>query len=450
MKPLLPSQKGNVIKYRSIVRVVAPNKWDKDALSGVIGIPGNLSPQGIEEISPSIEEHIDPHAHADEALGEADDIGAEVIDEDGLKKLDRQIRLTAKDFRRFGFTPGCPRCLDLEAGAFRTERHHNDDCRLRMYLAFREANNAKWRAVRHLVEPEPDAAFNRQNVDLEEARVDKAPQALDGKNVLDNSVEHEPSVENIAEQPQAPEMEGIEGSAEVDQEQLDARDAADIAFADCPMDDNEDDAAMIFGDFDDDAENSMAMALTMAGVPEEKAKVAAYSMNQRIPTQTFIEVYGRSIRDQSLVTRRNLNIKGLDAMDLRTTKPNGDPWNFCKREDRRLARDMIEKQNPDWILGAPPCTAFAIWNYAMNYPKMNPDRVKELPAEGRVHLNFMASLYRRQIAKGTYDLHEHPATALSWKEDVIEALARHPLAKVVTADQCRYGLVTPSAEDPQK
>ena len=62
---------GTVIKSRSIVRVVAPSRWDKDVLSGVIGIPGNLSPQGIEEISPSIEEHIDPHAHADEALGEA-------------------------------------------------------------------------------------------------------------------------------------------------------------------------------------------------------------------------------------------------------------------------------------------------------------------------------------------------------------------------------------------
>ena len=81
---------------------------------------------------------------------------------------------------------------------------------------------------------------------------------------------------------------------------------------------------------------------------------------------------------------------------------------------------------------------------------MNPDKVKELLAEGRVHLNFVASLYRRQVAKGNDYLHEHPATALSWKEDVIEALARHPLSQVVTADQCRYGLVTPSAEDPLK
>ena len=138
------------------------------------------------------------------------------------------------------------------------------------------------------------------------------------------------NMSNIAERSQASETEGIDENAGVDQEQLDARDAPDVAFADDTMDDNEDDAASMVGDFDDDEDNTLAMALTMAGVPEEKAKVAAYSMNQRIPTQTFVEVYGRSIRDQSLVTRRNLNIKGLDAMDLRTTKPNGEPWNFCK------------------------------------------------------------------------------------------------------------------------
>ena len=92
-------------------------------------------------------------------------------------------------------------------------------------------------------------------------------------------------------------------------------------------------------------------------------------MNQRIPNQTFVEVYGCLIRDQSLVTRRNLNIKGLDAMDLRTTKPNGKPWKLGKREYGRFAREMIEKQDPDWILGAPPYTAFAIWSYAINSQK---------------------------------------------------------------------------------
>ena len=80
----------------------------------------------------------------------------------------------------------------------------------------------------------------------------------------------------------------------------------------------------------------------------------------------------------------------------------------------------------------------------MNYKNTDPDRVREMVAEGRPHLHFMCSLYRRQVARGKYDLYEHPAAALNWKEDVIEALTRHPMSKVVIADQCRYGLVTPS------
>ena len=80
---------------------------------------------------------------------------------------------------------------------------------------------------------------------------------------------------------------------------------------------------------------------------------------------------------------------------------------------------------------------------------MNTTKVEELPAEGRLHLHFMASRCRRQVAKEKYDVHEHPATALSWKEDVVEALARHPLSQVVAADRCRYGLVTPAVEDQE-
>ena len=85
-------------------------------------------------------------------------------------------------------------------------------------------------------------------------------------------------------------MEGIDDNDGVDQEQMDARDAAD-----------EDNAAMIVDDFDDDAEQSMAMALTMAGASEERATIATCSINQRVPTQTDVDVYGRFIRDQSLV-----------------------------------------------------------------------------------------------------------------------------------------------------
>ena len=116
--------------------------------------------------------------------------------------------------------------------------------------------------------------------------------------------------------------------------------------------------AELFGDFDDDNADAMTMALTSSGVSPEHAKHAAFSMCQHEPTSSFIEVYGRSIRDQSLVTRRDFNIQGLDAFDLRTLKPNGQPWNFLKKDARRLAKHIINEKNPDWILGAPPCALF--------------------------------------------------------------------------------------------
>ena len=95
------------------------------------------------------------------------------------------------------------------------------------------------------------------------------------------------------------------------------------------------------------AKAKMVMALTMAGIAVEKTDISAASMCKRYPTATFIEVYGRSIRDQSLLTRRNLNVEGLHALGLRTTKPNGQPWDFCKREDRELARQMVDEQQPE-------------------------------------------------------------------------------------------------------
>ena len=397
---------GSVIKSRSIVRVVKPSRWSREALTSVCGIPGRLTPQGPEELDAAIEEHADPHAHADESLGADDDAGAETLDDADMVKLDRQLRLTVKDFKQFGWTEKCPRCLDLQAGAHRTTTNHSGNCRLRMYLAFKDANTAKWRAVRHLIDPEPDAPFNQRHVDMEGASGLEAPRALDGQDIFDHSVRHEPNV-------------GQSSAAmdDVDEEQKQSRDAADVVIANEAFHDpfhdpfgnvyedssNEMDVAEIFGDFDnDDNADSMAMALTASGLNTEHARQVAFSMCQHEPTSSFIEVYGRSIRDQSLVTRRDFNIQGLDAFDLRTLKPNGQPWNFLQKDDRRLAKRIIDEKNPDWILGAPPCTPFSIWNYAMNYPKMDPAKVQALIDDGRVHLNFMCSLYRRQMAKGIF------------------------------------------------
>ena len=79
--------------------------------------------------------------------------------------------------------------------------------------------------------------------------------------------------------------------------------------------------------------------------------------------------------------------------------------------------------------------------------RWTPDKVKTMLAECKVHLDFVCSLYRRQLRRGKYSLHEHPATALSWRQDSIESTMKDPTGQAVVGDQCRYGLVTPSQYD---
>ena len=65
-----------------------------------------------------------------------------------------------------------------------------------------------------------------------------------------------------------------------------------------------------------------------------------------------MEMYGQgSIVAEVNRSRSFLNVQGLNAFDLRIVKPDGQPWNFNVRADRRLARDMISAQDPDWIMG---------------------------------------------------------------------------------------------------
>ena len=59
--------------------------------------------------------------------------------------------------------------------------------------------------------------------------------------------------------------------------------------------------------------------------------------------------------------RRALNIQGLGAFDLRTLRPDGEPWDFRKQHPRDEATDYVTTQKPEWIIGWPTCAAFGAW-----------------------------------------------------------------------------------------
>ena len=95
-----------------------------------------------------------------------------------------------------------------------------------MYLAFRDANTAKWQKVRHVIGPEPDGKFHQNHVDPE-VEHEPVPQALDGEDIF-YSAPHEPN-----EDVEVANMEGVETPVmDRDAEQMQADEAVDIAFAD--------------------------------------------------------------------------------------------------------------------------------------------------------------------------------------------------------------------------
>ena len=103
---------------------------------------------------------------------------------------------------------------------------------------------------------------------------------------------------------------------------------------------------------------------------------------------TFQEAYGRGGLTEE-ARKSSLNIKGLRSLDLACQKDDGSHWDFSKQADRQEALRLLETDDPDWVIGSPPCTAFSLLNVGLNYPKMDKEEVKKRIKEGLVHLKFV-------------------------------------------------------------
>ena len=441
---IVATKAGNVVKARSVVRVVPASRWSLEAITAIRGTPSTPCPNGPEDINPDIEALERPEVDADEDL--RDKVDQEGVEDakalaEARNSLQAKIKITARDLRLYGYHPGCPRCDDLLRGNRRTFKHHNDECRLRMYLTWQENGDKKFEQVRHILEPSHEADPPGGDDGILPDAIDRA----------DRPDEPEP-----LQQPGPAPPTPIETEEDVNEES-DGRwnpAAHRGPGAMGPEDDEFGDLADFFapGDTDDEMEvaaetvdndenDAMVDYLVMSGVKEAVARKHVKAMRSPKPMATFSEVYGRgSIVECANKARRDLNLKGLHAMDLRTVRPDGQPWDFSRKSDRKLAMAMLSRDSPDWIIGSPPCTSFSIWNFAMNYPKMSPTKIEKAVKEGKTHLSFVVDLYKMQMDRGKHFLHEHPATARSWQEEKVVQLMNRAGVHTVVADQCQYGL----------
>ena len=261
-----------------------------------------------------------------------------------------------------------------------------------MYLSWQDNEDPKFTAIEHLIEPSQPATQEEPVVvdDLPEPRAPDS-QLRENELIEPNTLESDGHWD-----PNSHQQVGIDDGTDGDMVREDPL---------SPGYDFDDPT----GNMDDtpvgEPDTSMADMLASLGADEKTASRYIKNLAKKTGSyeSTFIEVY----------VRRDVNVKGLDALDIRTTKSDGTPWDFSKKADRKKARDLVDRLDPTWMIGSPPCTAFSMWNYAMNHPKMDPQVVAAQLTEGRRHLAFVCTLYKRQIQRGKYFLHEHPALARS-------------------------------------
>ena len=440
---------GGVIKTRSVARVVTSCRWDAKLVMNIKGIPTHLNLGDSEAVDYKIiEEEPEPHRHADDADRDKldDDQPApdqSLLSDDAVKTLDRQIRITRADLNAYGSTPGCPRCADIEYGLHQTKKSHSRECRLRMYLQYREHDSPKWRAVRHLLDPSDAQKKDLPPVDEERGQIDLPPPSQN-----DLPLPHdEPRIggkdgEILVEDP--PDiLHG--GDQRIDQEDpfhLSPEQAWDM-FG--PEDDNQNES-MDESELEEISAQDMVDSLMAAGAKSTHAHTHVNKMFS-FKHATFVELYGRGkIVEEANLNLRSLNVRGIGAFDCRTLRPDQVPWNFNRKADRKMARDILDTDDPKWVVGSPPCTAFCQWNLGINRDKMDPVEYLKMKEEGRRHLGFACKMYKRQIDAGNYFIHEHPAGASSWNEPNIKQLRNMPGVYCIRADQCAFGLMTPGPD----
>ena len=428
---------GDVVCARAIVRVVANIRWDPERVSKIRVSPMDFKMNTMDRI----EEETEPDAHPDPKPDVSDS-----------QRQMRRLRVMDPDVRKHGFTKSCQRCEFLRQGKTLLARgtRHNEECRAHIYEALRAAGVEKLQ--RADMEGSERTLTRRKNGEAN-------PPTLKPE----YAVAH-PTTDGPPSEPLVP-MEDEDRHNTPHVNEPNDGDDQFAYFQDAYDFHNEvDDALEVDWNGPDlgDAENEAMMSslvdvLQTIGVPA--ADAVAFSVrvtkdrsprskvHENMYNPTVFEFYGHgTLINASHGIRRNLNVNGLAAFDLRTCKPDGSPWNLSIGADRRLARQIVEETKPTWIIGSPPCTFFSVWNQGINHRKMDPEKVETLRKEAIKHLHFVVGLYKIQLDGGRHFLHEHPAGASSWKDPWVTKIMSHPRVRQVVSDQCEYGLLTPDLD----
>ena len=157
---------GNVTRARALTRIRPDQRWRADIIEKITGTP--QIPSAVADDS-LLEAYADPHVHLDKEQQELLDREDGLPDTDAapsladatLERAPPRLRITQRLLNNYGFTHGCPRCDDLDAGKRNTNKHHSEFCRSRVYTDMKENNDPVYDELRSSSDkrPRPTSTF---------------------------------------------------------------------------------------------------------------------------------------------------------------------------------------------------------------------------------------------------------------------------------------------------
>ena len=108
------------------------------------------------------------------------------------------------------------------------------------------------------------------------------------------------------------------------------------------------------------------------------------------------------------------------ALDITIDDDTGQPYEFGIKAQCNKAEHLIDVQQPVLLIGSPMCTALSVIQ-AINKARRDPSVVERDLVAGRIHMAWFSHLYRKQIARSSYVLHEHPADGSHFVDRTVRA-----------------------------
>ena len=287
-------QNGDVTRTSTVARLIPNQKWRPEAVLAVSVTPSKPTRSGYDDSL--LESLANPHLLIDAEQ-------REVLDgESPSRPLDlplclheerrpQSLRITKSDLMKYGYTDGCPRCIHTQLGMSEAiNSNHWESCRRRVYV---DMYNSKDQKLLAWLRDHP----------TDTAKVGRAlePSVQLGKSATPSSSSRSPITPG-GQVPPLPPPPGAPGDLLV------FENATEDQFTDVV---------------------NMLIAHGVAHVDAQRyvTSVVKQKSGHSNPA-TFFEVYGQGGLQRTAKRLPSLNVTRLKVLDLRTLRPNEEPWDF--------------------------------------------------------------------------------------------------------------------------